>query len=123
MVERDDDDQCGSDVPGRNIAKDDVLVKSLEDLIHGLRNDISKIARSGAVTIQNNNNNNNNTVNVTINQFGKEDLSNLSNLDLDQILYRTKLGLVQLTEHVHFRERSGKNNNVRVSDMKEDIIS
>jgi len=67
---------------------------------------VSNVTRStGSVNIQNNNNN---TLNVTINQFGKEDLSDITNLDLDRILYRTKLGLVQLMEHIHFREKIRK---------------
>jgi len=86
--------------------KNEGIIIELHDLIRDLKNEISNVTRStGSVNIQNNNNN---TLNVTINQFGKEDLSDITNLDLDRILYRTKLGLVQLMEHIHFREKIRK---------------
>jgi len=74
------------------------------------------------ITINNNNNNNNNTFNIVINQFGKEDLTHLSGLDFDKLMYRTTLGLVQLIEYIHFRHRSDINRNVRTTEMKNEIL-
>lgn len=63
-----------------------------------------------------------NNINIQINSFGKEDTTHVGSLNLDKLLYRTKLGLVQLLEHIHFHHKEGKNNNVRVCDLREDIM-
>lgn len=101
---------CGENSP------DGVMTK-MYDLVKELKADLSTVNRPAEVV-----NIHNNTMNVTINQFGKEDLSGLVQLDLNRILYRTKLGLVQLMEHIHFREKSDRNKNIRVSDMKHEMV-
>jgi len=84
------------------------------------------IARFSTPTIPNVINNttnhitNNTNNNIVVNQFGKEDLSHLSSLDLDRMVYRTKLGLIQLTEYIHFKKKQNKN--VRVTDLNMDMM-
>ena len=98
------------------------LRESVERLCTLVREMDEKI-KTGTDTSHHNVHITNNTTNITINQFGREDISHLSRyLDLDRILYRTKLGLVQLVEYIHFRHRSGTNKNVRVSNIREEML-
>ena len=102
--------------------------KIYDELIH-LRNAFAASIQTSRLDKQNggnilitNNNSNNNNINITINQFGKEDLSHLTNLDLDKIVYRTKLGLIQLMEYIHFRQKIKSNKNVRVTDVHREMF-
>jgi hypothetical protein len=103
-------------------------ITHLQSLIHDLSEQVKQLKQVNTVAphtvspVINNTSTINNNINITVNQFGKEDLSHLSHLDLDRMLYRTRLGLVQLMEYIHFRHDSGKNKNVRVSTMKEEML-
>lgn len=64
----------------------------------------------------------NGNLHIKINSFGDEDVFHVYLLDLDEILSRTRLGLVQLIEYIHFRHQLRKNENVRVKDVENEIL-
>jgi len=106
-----------------NNARLEGVISSLNETIREMKDSIDR--NNSTPRVQNTTNNqvvSQNIQNITINQFGKEETTHLTGLDLDKLVYRTKLGLVQLMEYIHFQHEKGRNLNVRVSDMKHDVI-
>ena len=104
--------------------------KILEENNKNLEKKISKINKHSKLinsnnNIQNSNNNiqnteNNNTMNnfITINAYGKEDLSHISNKTWQSIMNKCFDSVPQLVGHVHYDDDKPENHNVYISNIK-----
>ena len=71
------------------------------------------------INIQNNINiTNNNELHIHINNFGKEDLSHISNNDYKQYIKDMYTGLINLIKHVHCSKDKPQNYNVYLTNFK-----
>ena len=77
--------------------------------------------------IQNNYNCSNNSNNfsnnsIIINNYGKEDLSYLTNSDLTNYVKNLPPGVIKFIEKVHFHPQHPENRNLRITNKKESLI-
>ena len=90
---------------------------------------IDELEKSKMPTVANNtnntNNNNinngviqNNTNNITINQYGKEDLSHLTFNDFNGIFNKCNSCVPNLIDLIHFNKDKPENNNIYISNLK-----
>jgi hypothetical protein len=70
-------------------------------------------------TVNNSVNNFDNSITVTINAFGNENISYLSNTFLDSLLKIPYSSVPKLLEHIHFNEEFPENKNVRITNKKD----
>ena len=100
-----------------NAPNDELLnkIKQLEDKIILLEN------KSTANNTTNNNNINNGVIqnnNITINQYGKEDMSHLNLQDFKRLFSKCNSCVPFFVELLHFNKDKPENNNIYISNMK-----
>lgn len=102
-------------------------IKQLEEKIKELEN-----AKRVPLTNNTNNSHNNttntmtnsmNTINnVTINMYGKEDLSHLTVRDFKRVFKRCNLSVPEFIQLKHFDENKPENSNIYISNLRSDYI-
>ena len=87
---------------------------------------INKI-KNPIITTNNNNTNNTtnnitnnitNTINIQMNNYGKEDLSHISDKDYRQFINTMFKGFIMMIEKIHFNENKPENFNIYLSNLK-----
>lgn len=97
--------------------REEEIIREKDRQIEGLMSMLSESINKCGNTVNNNNNSNNcitnNTLNITINGYGKEDLSYLTNEDWHKILNIPENGIVKLFIETHFNPKKPENQNIR----------
>jgi uncharacterized C2H2 Zn-finger protein len=113
------------------------IVNNLKKELEKKNKIINKINNNGTINngtindsainngIVNNTNNTNNTVNgpinntnITINAYGKEDLSHITDNDYKSIFNKCNSAIPMLIDLIHFNEKNTENANVYISNMR-----
>ena len=112
---------CAKNKINNNIEKE---LNILKEKINELENVNKQLIKN---TITNNNNSNNNTNNntnngtinnITINQYGKEDMSHITLQDFKGLFSRCNSCVPFFVELLHFNKDKPENNNIYISNMK-----
>jgi hypothetical protein len=102
----------------KEIEKKDKIINNISNigiLNNGTINDSA--INNGTVNNTNNANITNNT-NITINAYGKEDLSHITDNDYKTIFDKCNSAIPMLIDLVHFNEKKKENANVYISNMR-----
>lgn len=105
-------------------------LEKLKEEIANLKNNQTASNTVNNNTINNNTHNNtqnntqNNTINnVTINMFGKENLSHLTVRDYKRVFKRCNLSVPEFILLKHFDENNPENNNIYISNLKSEYVT
>ena len=64
----------------------------------------------------------NNTININLNNFGKESLEHISDEFLDKCIKKLNKGMVDLLENIHYNKNVPENNNIRIKSIKQNLL-
>jgi len=96
--------------------QNDELINVVKQLHIGNNNTIINNAEHQNIT------NNNQNLNITINAYGKEDNSYLTNSIMKEILNKGFKSVEHLVQMVHFNKNYPQNHNIYISNIKENFI-
>jgi uncharacterized C2H2 Zn-finger protein len=105
---------------GLSLDNAEKMLDTINDLKKEL-NDTKLINTTNIGNINGNQNtmiNSNNTQNITINAYGKEDLSHITDNDYKKIFNKCMSAIPMLIELIHFNENKKENANVCISNIK-----
>ena len=93
-----------------------------------LKEELEKEKRKSKRTIKNINNgtiNNDNSINITVNSFGKEDISYITDnvkKTLMQIINGREYGVIDFIKKIHINSKYPENQNIKIENMKKGIV-
>ena len=64
----------------------------------------------------------NNTININLNNFGKESIEHLTKQFLNDCLKNLKKGIADLIYNIHYNKDIPENNNLRVKSLKRNLL-
>jgi hypothetical protein len=110
-----------------------IEVKKLKDLLKDKDSTIQQLTVHNNTKNTNNSNNSNNTINnnnsnntinnnITINAFGKEDISYITDKDYKEIFYSSSKSVPKLISKIHFNKKYPENANIYISNLKDSYI-
>jgi hypothetical protein len=108
-------------------AKVTIMQQQINDLQRQLLQRPAALAPSPPSTITTNTINNtqniqNQNINITINNFGREDISYLSHEFLSDCLMNPRRGMASLIENIHYHDEHADNHNLRCKSLKQNIF-
>jgi hypothetical protein len=97
----------------------DNIIQNLQEENTRLKEELSKNTSSAIIV---NNIINNNTINITVNNFGKEDISHLTHDLLSHCLFNPSKGLSKLIDNIHYNPSVPSNFNLRHKSTKNNLL-
>ena len=98
------------------VKKEQSLIKYQETKIEELE---KALIKAGTTNITNNNNTQNNTINININNFGKENLDYITYKDIKKHLTAGPYGAIRrLIQLVHYNKKHPENHNIAITNKK-----
>jgi hypothetical protein len=99
----------------------DITIKNLS--VNNITNNTSNNTSNNTLNNNSNNNSNNKIVNnITINAFGKEDTSYITDKEYKEIFYSSSKSVPKLISKIHFNKKYPENSNIYISNLKDSYI-
>jgi len=93
-------------------------IEKKDNIINNISNSTINNGTINDSAINNGTVNNTNNTNITINAYGKEDLSHITDTDYKNIFNKCNSAIPMLIDLVHFNEKKTENANVYISNMR-----
>lgn len=101
----------------KNMKSDNILITELKDIIAKKDKIINKMMKQMEKMLEKVGNNNS-TINITLKNYGNEDISYLSNLHFEKLLSAPFTCIPKLIKNIHFNTNHPENMNVRITNKK-----
>jgi hypothetical protein len=99
------------------------IIKKKDELLNEYKNKEQNHTVNTVNNTLNNSNSNNKIINnITINAFGKEDLSFIKDKDYIKLFESSHEAVMNLTKLIHFNKKQPTNSNVYISNMKDSYV-
>lgn len=94
------------------------MINELKEIIKNKDKIIDKMMNQLEKMLEKIGNNNNNTIHINLNNYGKEDISYLSNCHFEKLLNSPFTSIPKLINNIHFNNSHPENMNVRITNKK-----